>query len=130
MSLPPSPGDPHPYPYPPPRQGLSLGAGAALGVVTGLVGPVVLAALAWVVGQSGPGEFANLVIGLSLVVIIFLPVVLLVLGCLLMIHEATRGWGVASLMAAGVWLICSAGVCTLFFFGAAAVYGSAAVVIP
>lgn len=91
-----------------------MGAGAALGVVVGVLGPVVLALLPWFAGRVGaPGEITNAVIGVSILAILGLPVVLLLAGCLLMIPDRLRGWGVAALMASGIWLISSAGVCVV-----------------
>lgn len=85
-----------------------------------------LAFVAWAAGSSSvSSEVSDLVIGVSITAIIATPVVLLLAGCLLMIPYEARGWGVAGLMASGVWLICSAGVCTLFVFGALATYDNA-----
>lgn len=124
MSLPPSPGDPYPYypPHPPPRRGLNLGVGALLGVLVGILGPIILSLIAYAAGQGFSGGLADDIVGLSLLAIFGLPVLLLVAGCVLMIPDRLRGWGVAALMASGIWLISSAGVCTVFFFGVLAQY--------
>lgn len=128
MSLHPPFPDSYP-PAPPPRQGLSLAAGAALGVLIGLVGPVILALTAWAVQRLFSPSVAEAFITLSIAAILVLPVILLVAGCLLMIPDRARGWGVAGLMASGVWLISSAGVCTVFLFGALATYDNSAMML-
>lgn len=118
MSLPPSPGDPYPYHprHPPPRRGLNLGVGALLGVLVGILGPIVLSLIAYTAGQGFSGGLADDIVGLSLLAIFGLPVLLLVAGCVLMIPDRLRGWGVAALMASGIWLISSAGVCVVALF--------------
>ena len=115
MSLPPSPGDPYPYypPHPPPRRGLNLGVGALLGVIVGILGPVVLGLIAYAAGQGLTGQVADDIISLSILAIFALPVLLLFAGCVLMVPDQLRGWGVAALMASGIWLISSAGVCVV-----------------
>lgn len=131
MSLQPPFPDSHPPapPPPPPRQGLSLAAGAALGVLIGLVGPVILALMAWMAQRLLPMDVAESLITLSIAAILVLPVILLVAGCLLMIPDRARGWGVAGLMASGVWLISSAGVCTVFLVGVLAIYDNSAMML-
>ncbi len=116
MSQPPWTADQRPAP----RRGLSLSVGAALGTFVGLLGPVILALIAWVADNRLSDDDAGTVITAMVVAVLALPVVLLVAGCILVFPDVLRGWGVACLVAAGVWLISGAGVCTVFFFGALA----------
>lgn len=118
MVQPPPSGSPYPAP---PRTGLGMGAGAGIGALVGLLGPVVIAPLTWGVSSVVPGPAGD---GAWLVVlgVIATPVILLLAGCVLMIPDRLRGWGVACLVAGGLWLISSAGVCTALVFGFAQMY--------
>lgn len=118
MVQPPPSGSPYPAP---PRTGLGMGAGAGIGALVGLLGPVVIALLTWGVSSVVPGPAGD---GAWLVVlgVIAAPVILLLAGCVLMIPDRLRGWGVACLVAGGLWLISSAGVCTALVFGFAQMY--------
>lgn len=127
MSLQYPPRDP--YPAPPRREGLGLGAGAALGVLVGLLGPVLIAIGAWGAAgvlPDGGGDVGYATFWAAVLTIITVPALLLLGGCVLVVPDRTRGWGVGALMACGVWLLCSAGVCTVAFFGALASYGGSA----
>ncbi|WP_435198484.1 hypothetical protein [Janibacter sp. GS2] len=122
-------------PWPPEQQvqrprRLGLGAGSLLGVLVGLLGPVLLALGAWGLARLFPGEPAVTIGWIAVFAILTIPVVLLLAGCLLMIPDHLRGWGVGALMASGVWLVCSAGVCTVAFFGALSTYENAAMMLP
>ena len=120
---PPGPGQHPPYgqqpygqqPYTPPP---SKGVPAWVWVVSI---PVVIALLTWGVSSVVPGPAGD---GAWLVVlgVIATPVILLLAGCVLMIPDRLRGWGVACLVAGGLWLISSAGVCTALVFGFAQMY--------
>ncbi len=118
---------PDPY-QPPPRAGLGLGAGAGLGALVGIVGPILLGLLGWGATTVLQASVAESVNGLVIIAIVVLPIVLLIGGCLLMIPDHTRGWGVAALTASGVWLISAAGVCTVALFGALASYDNSGMV--
>lgn len=122
MSQPQWPGDPFAVPQ---RTGLGLGAGAALGLLIGLTGPVVLALIAWGGIVVLPPDAGGTVVGLSIIAILALPILLLIAGCVLMVGDDLRGWGVAGLTASGIWLISSAGVCTVWIFGSLATYDNA-----
>lgn len=113
----------------PQRKGMGLGVGAALGVLVGLLGPVVIGLLAWGATEVLPYETAGPVVSVLVMLVLGLPVLLLIAGCLLMIPDTSRGWGVAGLMASGVWLISSAGVCTVWLFGALATYDNAGMML-
>ena len=105
-----------------------MGPGAALGALVGLLGPILLGLLGWAANSVSPGTSSGeAVISLVLVAILSIPVLLLVGGCIRMVPDSLRGWGVAALVASGVWLISSAGVCTAILFGALASYDNAAV---
>lgn len=128
MSQPPSWGEPpqippHRPPSPPfPRTGLGLGAGAGLGALVGILGPILIALAAWGVNSLVHGQAGADLTGMAIIAILIIPVGLLIGGCVLMVPDSTRGWGVGALVASGVWLLSSAGVCTVFFFGALATY--------
>lgn len=107
---------------PTPRRGLGLGLGAGIGTLVGLLGPVLLGLLGWAATSWLDGQSADSLLGLVFIAVVSIPVLLLVGGCILMIPDLLRGWGVACLVASGVWLISSAGVCTVFLFGALASY--------
>ena len=129
MSLQYPPRDP--YPAPPGPEGLGLGVGALLGLLVGLLGPVLIALGAWGATRVLPvGDMEYGAFWLAVIAIVTIPVLLLLGGLGLIIHDRTRGWGVAALMASGVWLVCSAGVCTAAFFGALASYDTAAMMWP
>lgn len=111
------------------RAGLGPGAGAAVGIVAGILGPIVIALVAWGLAAVLPdGSGGNLTL-LATLAIIGLPFVLAVLGSALMVPDAWRGWGVAALTASGVWLISGAGVCTVAFFGALSSYDNSAMMV-
>lgn len=126
MSQPQWPGDPYAIPQ---RTGLGLGAGAGLGVLVGLLGPVVLALIGGGAIAVLPPDAGGVILGLAIIAILVLPVVLLLGGCVLMIFDDWRGWGVAGLTASGIWLISSAGVCTAWLFGSLATYDNASAMI-
>ena len=111
------------------RQRLGLGAGAALGVLVGVLGPIVIALGAWGLIAVLPPEPGGSFVGLAILAIIGLPLILVVLGAILMISDEWRGWGVAALTASGVWLISSAGVCTVAFFGAMSSYDNSGMML-
>lgn len=113
MSQPHSPIEPY---RPPTRSGLGMGAGAALGGLVGLLGPVLFGLLGWAALSLSSSETGGTLVSLVLLAVVSIPVVLLIGGCVLMISDQLRGWGVACLTASGVWLISSAGVCTAFFW--------------
>lgn len=114
---------------PPQRKGMGLGVGAALGVLVGLIGPVLIGLLAWGATEVLPYDVAGPVVSVLVILVLGLPVLFLLAGCLLMIPDTARGWGVAALMASGVWLVSSAGVCTVWLFGALATYDNAGMML-
>ncbi len=109
-------------PWVPPQQPapdpwrLSAGWGALLGVVLGFLGPVIMAVLTSLVSRLV--DNGNPVIAGGIILIMVLPLVLMALGIILAIPDSTRGWGVAGMVASGVWLITSAGVCVAALGGA------------
>lgn len=111
------------------RQRLGLGAGAALGVLVGVLGPIVIALVVWGLTAVLPTGSGSSLVGLAILAIIGLPLILVVLGAILMISDEWRGWGVAALTASGVWLISSAGVCTVAFFGAMSSYDNSGMML-
>ena len=113
-----------------PRQGMGMGVGAALGALVGLLGPIALGLLGWAVVAWASADAGGTLAFLVLAAVVSIPVVLLVGGCILMVPDTLRGWGVAALVASGVWLISSAGVCTVFFFGALASAETSMMVVP
>lgn len=114
----------HAEPPPAPR-GLGIGHGAGLGVLVGLAGPILLALLAWGLSALAGAHVGGQIVGVTIVAIVVIPLVLVVLGCILVFPDVTRGLGVAALMASGVWLISGAGVCVVALFGALASYEGA-----
>ena len=98
---------------PPARRGLSSGWGSFIGAAVGFVGPILIYSfvqmLVWVDAGVSVGGFAALIIAV-------MPMPLLLLGLVLVFIDRTRGWGVAALVAAGVWLVTSAGVCVVAIF--------------
>lgn len=109
----------------PEQRGLGIGIGCGLGGLVGLAGPIFLGLLAWGVNSVAAPQIGNQVVGATVVAMLFIPLPLFVLGCILLFPEFTRGVGVAALMASGVWLISGAGVCVVAFFGALASYEGA-----
>lgn len=115
---------------PPRRRGMGLGMGAAVGALSGLLGPVVLGLIIWAAVALGSGDERDLLVALLVISAAVIPIVLLVVGCVLMIPDQLRGWGVAALVASGVWLISSAGVCTVLLYGALASLETHGMLIP
>lgn len=119
-----------PEPLVPPRRGgMGLGAGAALGLLVGVLGPILIALAAWGLATVLPDGTGGPLGWLAVLAIIGLPLVLALLGAVLMVPDEWRGWGVAALTASGVWLISSAGVCTVAFFGVLSSYDNSGMML-
>lgn len=104
-----------PWQQPPPvTTGLGSGWGTLIGGVVGFLGPVLIYLLAMILIWLDVGFSVGGVAGLAIAV---MPLPLLVLGGVLIFIDRTRGWGVAALVAAGVWIVTSAGVCVVAIIG-------------
>ncbi len=95
---------------PPVRRGLSSGWGMLIGGVVGFLGPVLIYAFVQMMVALDVGVSFG---GIAALLIAVMPLPLLVLGLVLVFIDRVRGWGVAALVAAGVWLVTSAGVCVV-----------------
>ena len=95
-------------------RGLSSGWGMVIGGVVGFLGPILIYAFVQVLVALDVGFSAG---GIAALIIAVTPLPLLILGLLIVFYDRLRGWGVAALVAAGVWLVTSAGVCVVAIIG-------------